>query len=66
MTEPKPLRWGADTGGPPCSCQDNRKRPASIVQSMVRLPPTTDNAPYLMALVHSSWMAIDKATALLG
>jgi hypothetical protein len=25
-----------------------------------------DSAPYVIALVHNSWMAIDKATALLG
>jgi hypothetical protein len=34
--------------------------------TIVTRPPGTDSAPYLIALVHNSWMAIDKATALLG
>ena len=63
MIEPKPLRVGGVTGGLP-------RHP----ESRIRNSPTdrhaatfsADKAPYLLALVQSSWIAIDRATALRG
>ncbi|MNH23679.1 hypothetical protein D3C79_835870 [compost metagenome] len=54
-TEPKPLRLGGRTVGPPLSHHAiSQPPPESIVQLTASLPPARDSAPYFAALVASS------------
>src|SRR5689334_21614447 len=67
MREPKPVRAGTVTVGPPRSL--HRSWNLSLEgfsltdQSKITFPRSLDNAPYLMALVHNSWRAIVSASA---
>ena len=50
IREPKPLRVGACTGGPPVSVQRSLSCPsASCDQLRSTFPPAADNEPYLAA-----------------
>ena len=68
--EPKPFCAGSRTGGPPRSCQQKCNRaPAEVsftVQSMLTQPVAFESAPYLMALVASSWTAMVMTSAWLA
>src|SRR5215467_12988058 len=52
---PKPVRSGRDTDGPSCSIQLIVNMSPSTPQLTSIPPPSTDSAPYLVALVASSW-----------
>ncbi|MEI9804307.1 MAG: hypothetical protein WDN48_07370 [Pseudolabrys sp.] len=70
--EPKPRRSGSTTAGPPCSIHSIRSvdrrsaSPAAVCQRISMRPPGTDSAPYLAALVVSSWNAIDSVSTARG
>ena len=52
---PKPRLAGARTTGPPRSSQRRRSVASATDQLMVTIPFAVDSAPYLIALVPSSW-----------
>src|SRR5262249_45661826 len=54
---PKPVRSGGDTVGPSYSIQLIVNTSSPAPQPMFIRPPSTDSAPYLVALVASSWSA---------
>jgi hypothetical protein len=60
---PKPVLAGQFTFGPPDSSQAKYLRLLSVVQVTFTAPLPSDSAPYLRALVLSSWMAIATAVA---
>ena len=64
---PKPRRVGFRTSGPSVSIHTRRTTPlSSPVQAMSSFPDGVENAPYLAALVLSSWIAADSASVSLG
>jgi hypothetical protein len=54
---PKPRRVGALVGGPPSSHQWSPRPSGRSSQNSVTPPPGLESAPYLAALVTSSWSA---------
>src|SRR5215470_6867246 len=65
-TVPNPRRCGGDTGGPPRSVQLIVKVSPSVPQPICRRPASVESAPYLLALVASSWSARPIACAEAG
>src|ERR1700733_11682998 len=65
--EPKPTPEGSGGGGPPVSCHTKTKFGSPCGSSDVHVidtwPPATVRAPYFNALVASSWIASDRASA---
>src|SRR6185437_5402966 len=59
------LHW-KETGGPPVSFQCSRRRcsPSPTFHVISTWPTGTDNAPYLTALVASSWKTRPRASAI--
>jgi len=67
--DPNPLRIGGKTNGPRLSRHSNEKLDAALpvaVQLISTRPVSFDSAPYLNALVHSSWIANATLTAVTG
>ena len=64
--EPKPVRVGVSTDGPPCSFQTRRSIAASSVQVRLTPPSLLERLPYFDALVTSSCTAIASDRAARG
>src|SRR5262245_47668172 len=66
-SRPKPLRDGGVTAGPPDSVQWIANwRSGRTSQDTSTTPLLVDSAPYLAALVVSSWIAMPSTSAHLG
>jgi len=60
MVDPKPLRVGVSTGGPPASVQRKCSSLDATFQVTSTVPTEFESAPYLAALVASSCNANNK------